>query len=183
MDSSVNEVVAKILESSVTTETVQISGEKLQKSHLSQVDLFVDQHQNDNRSLDCTPQLSNPSSSRAVAIVQWNSNLNIAAQSIATSRLSPYNTSPYSPTLVHVHQTAVAQFRRACLTYSEGFPSPYTNKSACMMAGLELDTLLKQAESQGVIKTFRNAKSGLSVVEVQPRLHKYVCQLGGIDSC
>lgn len=166
-------MVAKVLETAVTTETVQISDEKLQKSHLSQVDLFVDQ--TENRSLDCTPQLSTPSTTRAVAVVQWNSNVNNAAQSIATSRLSPYNSSPYSPTLVHVHQTAVAQFRRACLTYSEGFPSPYENKGTLTLAGLELDTLLKQAESQGVIKTFHNAKSGLSVVEVQPRLHRYVC--------
>jgi hypothetical protein len=118
------------------------------------------------------PRLSAPYKSRTIAVVHRDADVTEASQAITTSRLSPHNTSPYSPSLVRVHQAAVPGFRRACLEYSEEFPSPYANKSACKIAGNKIDVLLKEAESQGVVKIFHNARSGLSLIEVQPTLHR-----------
>jgi hypothetical protein len=164
--------VTSILESAVKQGTVQISNERLQRCHLSQVDLLVDQ--NETRSIEFIPQLIGAHKSRAVAVVHRSADLPEASQMITTSRLSPHNTSPFSPSLVYVHQSAISEFRETCLAYSDDFPSPYANKSACTIAGTEIDKLLKEAECQGVVKTFHNPTSGLSIVEVQPRLHRYV---------
>lgn len=167
---SIDKVLSLTLKSVIASGIVQVSAEHLQEDHLAQFNLFVDQ--NDRRSIKSSAQLAGPHKSRAVAVVHSNSDIIEASQQITTSRLSPHNTSPYSPSLVHIHQAALEKFRSTCLAYSEEVQSPDADNSAYTLAGNELNGLLREAESQGVIKVYRNATSGLNIVEVLPKLHR-----------
>lgn len=111
----------EILPSVLDRDTFFASHTRLKNEQVSQIDLTVDQMST--ASVSNSNQLLSRPEARTLAVVDRTANIGLAAREIATARLSPYNTSPYSPDLVIVNTFVVAEFVERCMEYADSIAS------------------------------------------------------------
>ena len=152
----------KILPSALDRDTFFISHIRLNNEQLSQIDLTVDQKST--ASISDLKQLLSQPQTGTLAVVDRTANIGLAARAIATARLPPYNTSPYSPNLVIVNSFLVEEFVQGCIEYADSLvSSDEKSLSDGNLQGLESNS----AEEELVIHTSKTGN--LKVVVLQDR--------------
>ncbi|TVY32179.1 Aldehyde dehydrogenase family 3 member B1 [Lachnellula subtilissima] len=160
--SQLDQALIEILPSALDRDTFFVSPAKLENEQVSQIDFTVDQMSTASVS-DVNQLLSQPQS-RTLAVVDQTASIGLAARAIATARLPPYNTSPYSPDSVIVNTFVVEEFVKGCIGYADSLASsdekslPNGN-----LQGLEKHS----AEGEPVVHTSKTGN--LKIVVLQDR--------------
>jgi hypothetical protein len=157
--------VAKLLSKALDRDTFFISSVRLH-DEASEVDLFVEQTSTD--TISASNQLLSHSNGRALAVVDRTADITLAAKTLASTRLSPYDTSPYSPDLVIVNSFVIEEFVDACLKYAE---SIYLHSSPAGESASSPDQrkLIEDSETRRKLKVYASKTSQLKVLVLQDR--------------
>ncbi|TVY12938.1 Aldehyde dehydrogenase family 3 member B1, partial [Lachnellula arida] len=161
-DSQLDQALMEILPSALDRDTFFASHTRLTNEQVSQIDLTVDQMST--ASVSNSNQLLSQPEARTLAVVDRTANIGLAAREIATARLPPYNTSPYSPDFVIVNTFVVEEFVAACMEYADSIaPSGQKSLSDGNLQGLEK----KSAAGELVVHTSKTGN--LKVIVLQDR--------------
>ncbi|KUJ07454.1 uncharacterized protein LY89DRAFT_766029 [Mollisia scopiformis] len=158
VDALFTEIVTPVMDS----DTFHITSSQIEDKDLAKFDLLVDQ---------TTTQKAFASSchstteTRTIAVVDRTSTLETAAKAIATARLSPNNTSPYSPDLVIVNEYIKDIFSSACLQYASN-QAESTSIRKISQEEKKLQTTIQEAEIKGTIKIHRTPGTDLNIIEL-----------------
>lgn len=124
------------------------------------MDVLVDQTSTE--TISKSNRLLTHSNGRTLAVVDRTADIALAAQTLASTRLPPYNTSPYSPDLVIVNNFAIEEFVDVCLKYAESISEFSPGKDSSSL-------LISDSESKGKLKIHASKTSQLKILVLQDR--------------
>lgn len=160
-------VLADILPKAMDRDCFYLTTAKISETHFHHIDLFVDQTSN-----SLSPfvnVLPSPAEARAIAVVDRSADIQLAAEAIVTARLSPYNTSPYSPDLIIVYELFAEQFFDAVFEYGAKVCSLANERIAIQAPKAKSEELIRSEKSKGLVQSRYDARSGLTIIQVQDR--------------
>lgn len=150
-------MLKEILTTALDRDLLAISP-KFSDLEISSADLFLDAK---------TPGVS---TTRSLAIVDRSADLREAAKGIVNSRVSPNDSSPYSPDLVIVNEYVQEEFLKHCDELAAELGIGKNAKSAGKGRTSELQETILKAEKAGQVKITKSTTSGLTFVEIKDRL-------------
>jgi hypothetical protein len=105
---------------------------------------------------------------RTLSVLDRTGDIELAAKTIATSRISPSCISPYSPDLVLVNEFVKENFTERCLKHARDIGRTPMARNGTVEEQ-EFQKLLEEAEAKGEIAIHHSKGAYLSVVEVKER--------------
>ena len=141
---------------------------KLTQSEIStNIDLLIDQTiQGQEKTSKKTSKVSGASTTRSIAVIDRSANLLAAAKDISNARLTPNDTSPYSPDLVIVNDFIYKSFISECLKYAE---NKHVGSGANSFQDSKLHGDISEAEKAGQVEISRSANTNLTIVVIKDK--------------